>query len=368
MLRKIDWSLLFFLLFFFLVSILSIYSASTYLPAYQDGLAIKQLLWYGVGILLVIGILKWKNNFIYRHIYFLYALGNILLLLLLLIGTPINNSKCWFILPGIGSFQPSEFMKIILIVTLAKFTDQFWKKKKKMDAKEEFRYLTISCLLFLFPSILTFLEPDTGVVLIYFVIYITILFASGLRLRWFLCFFAVLLLVAGALAFLYFFQEELFIKLLGTKMFYRIDRLLAWHSQTGLQLENAMAAIGSAGLLGHGFNHTPIYFPESGTDFIFAVFASNFGLLGAVLFVIIIALFDLHLISLSQKKKKRIDQFVVLGFTAMLIFQQFQNIAMTLGLMPITGITLPFVSYGGSSLLSYLVMMGMIENIAIERK
>lgn len=366
--KKLDKTILACLLLLMMISALSIFSASTYLPSHQDSLVIKQLLWYGIGILIVFLILKWKNNVIYRHAYFLYALSCGLLLALLLFADPINNSKCWFVLPGIGSFQPSEFMKIILIITLSKFTDYYFEKRKKPTWKEEFTYLFFSFLLVLIPSILTFLEPDTGVVLIYFVIYLTIVFFSKVRLRWLLVFVLFLLVILGTFCYLYFGQRELFIKLLGTKMFYRIDRLLDWQNQSGLQLENAMAAIGSSGFLGHGFNRTPIYFPESGTDFIFAVFASNFGLLGSLLLLGILLLFDLKLILLSNKKLPTVDRLLLVGTTSMLLYQQAQNIAMTLGLLPITGITLPFISYGGSSLLSYFILIGMILNIFKEAK
>ena len=128
-----------------------------------------------------------------------------------------------------------------------------------------------------------------------------------------------------------------------------------------------MAAIGSAGFFGHGYNKTPIYFPESGTDFIFAVFASNFGFIGSLLLVGLILYFDLKLIKLVDKKILYVDKYVLIGIISCLVFQQVQNIGMTIGLLPITGITLPFISYGGSSLLSYMLMIGIILNISKDK-
>ena len=125
-----------------------------------------------------------------------------------------------------------------------------------------------------------------------------------------------------------------------------------------------MAAIGSSGLFGHGFNKTPIYFPESSTDFIFAVFASNFGLIGVIILIGIIIFFDLNVYFLKDKKIEDNNKFIIAGILGMLVFQQIQNIGMTLGLFPITGITLPFISYGGSSLLSYMLLIGIILNIS----
>ena len=130
-----------------------------------------------------------------------------------------------------------------------------------------------------------------------------------------------------------------------------------------MQLENSLTAIGSSGILGHGYRNTPIYFPESGTDFIFAVYASNFGLIGCVILLGLICYFDYTLIQVAKNTKNSTDKFVIAGIIGMLVYQQFQNIGMTLGILPITGITLPFISYGGSSLLSYMMMIGIIFSI-----
>ena len=232
--------------------------------------------------------------------------------------------------------------------------------------KEEFMFLLKTFIVVLIPSILTFLEPDTGVVIIYFIIYISMLFASGIRLRWFIILGGIILLAIGLVLGCYFTSEKLFVSIFGNNLYYRFERVFNWKSGSGLQLENALAAIGSAGVFGHGYNKTPIYFPESGTDFIFAVFASNFGLLGCFLFLLLLLLFDGKLFFIAIKKIPLTDKFVLAGIIGMLIFQQIQNIGMTIGLLPITGITLPFISYGGSSLLSYMILIGIILNIREE--
>ena len=172
----------------------------------------------------------------------------------------------------------------------------------------------------------------------------------------------------GSIIYLYFLESDLFIKFFGTNLFYRLDRIFNWQTGSGLQLENALASIGSAGILGHGYDKTPIYFPESGTDFIFAVFASNFGFLGSALLVALIFYFDTKLIKLITKDIALTDKFILVGIISCLVFQQIQNIGMTIGLLPITGITLPFISYGGSSLLSYMLMIGIILNIGKDNK
>ncbi len=364
--KKIDFRLLIPIILFAGISIATITSALTYLSPSVGNLALKQAIWYLIGAGLVALLLYLKNDYLYQNAFLFYGILNILLLLLLFFGTPINNSKCWFVIPKIGSFQPSEFMKIALILVLAVMIQKFRVEKINPTCKEEFFFLMKTFLVVLIPSILTFLEPDTGVVILYFVIYFFMLFASGIRIRWFLLVGVFISILMGTIFGLYFFKQDLFIELFGTKLFYRLERILSWKDGSGLQLENALAAIGSAGFFGHGFNETPIYFPESGTDFIFAVFASNFGLLGSILLILLICVFDYNLIQLAIKKIKPIHKFALAGIISMLVFQQVQNIGMTIGLFPITGITLPFISYGGSSLLSYMFIVGIILNISKE--
>lgn len=348
-------------------SIITIYSASLYTSKSLGNLALKQFFWYIIGGLLVVLLVKLKNEYLYRHTWFLYILGNILLLGLLFFADPINNSKCWFSIPGIGSIQPSEFMKIFIMLTLATMIHNFRSDYANPTIKEEFIFIIKTFIIVLIPAILTFLQPDTGAVIIYFIIYFAMMFVSGIRLRWFVGAFLLILLLGGSILGLYFFKEDIFINIFGSSIYYRLDRIFSWKSGSGLQLENALAAIGSAGFFGHGFNKTPIYFPESSTDFIFAVFASNFGLLGCLILIGIIVFLDCNIILLGKRKIMDTDRYILAGIVGMLLFQQIQNIGMTVGLLPITGITLPFISYGGSSLLSYMLVVGILLNISMEK-
>ena len=215
-------------------------------------------------------------------------------------------------------------------------------------------------------GILTFIEPDTGAVLIYFIITITMLFIGGFRARWFIITLGTILILGSIFISIYFLNQDLFIKIFGTSFFYRMDRILNWSSSSGLQLTNGLTAIGSAGVLGHGFNSTPIYFPEMQTDFIFAVYSSNWGFIGTILLLGLFIYFDVTIISLANKTYSNYDKLTIAGIISILIFQQVQNIGMTIGLLPIMGITLPFISYGGSSLLSYMILVGMIFNVSNE--
>ena len=361
---KINYSILICLLIFMVISIISIYSAMTYMPNYLGNLAFKQFIWYILGFILVLAIIKISNKALYQYSWYIYMTNILLLFILLLIGQPINGSKCWFNIPGIGSIQPSEFMKIGIMLTASNITANWVKNSKdKINLKNELSLLLKISIIFIIPAILTFLEPDTGAVFIYFIIILSILWVSPIRKRWFIIGIITFSILLGIFLGIYFYKQELFVKIMGTDLFYRIDRLLDWKNGTGMQLENSLTAIGSSKLLGHGFNRTPIYFPESATDFIFAVYSSNFGLVGGIFLLLLITYFDLELIRTMKNINNITDKFMLAGIIGMLSYQQFQNIGMTLGILPITGITLPFISYGGSSLISYMIIIGIIFNI-----
>ena len=306
------------------------------------------------------------NKFLYNNAWWFYVFGVLSLILVLFFGITRNNATCWFSIPYIGTIQPSEFMKIFLIIILARLINDFNEKYLNPSVRDEFIFIIKVFILVMIPSVLTFIEPDTGAVIIYFIITIVMLFIGGLRKRWFL--FAILILgsVLGTGALIYILNKDLFIDIFGTSMFYRIDRLTNWSNSSGMQLTNSLIAIGSAGIFGHGFNHTPIYFPEMQTDFIFAVFTSNFGLLGASMLILLIIFFDINLIHTVSKTTNYTDKYAIGGIIAVLLFQQIQNIGMTIGLLPIMGITLPFISYGGSSLMSYMLLVGIIFNVSNE--
>lgn len=363
---KVEPILLIMMIAMAIISVMTIFSAQHLLPSYMQDLAFKQFLWYILGFVIAYFMMFVGNQFIYRHVWILYGLGVLLLLLVLIYGTPINDIRSWFVIKGIGNIQPSEFMKIILILTLGTTIHNFNEKYPDPELGDEFLFLLKVGIIVLIPSILTFLQPDTGVVLIYLLITTSMLFVSGIRYRWF-GFLAVLVVtILTTILSIYFLNKNLFTDIFGTSFFLRIDRLLDWSNKSGYQLQNGLNAIGGGGLFGYGFNNTPIYFPEPQTDFIFATFASNFGLIGSVALITLITTFDIRLITLASKTSSNINKYVIAGIIGMLLYQQVQNIGMTLGLLPITGITLPFISYGGSSLLSYMIMAGIFFNISNE--
>lgn len=347
------------LVVFFVISLVTIYSTS--FSSNNDAFK-KQLMWYLIGFLIIYITSKLNLKKILDVSVILYVFINILLFLLLIFGTKVNGSKCWFTIPGVGSLQPSEFAKIILILINAKVFEWFNKKYPKRKFSNDVKLFLMIMAITLIPSILTFLEPDTGMVIIYFLISFIMIFIFGIRKSIFLIIFTIGLIFISSFLYFYFNYENDFINIFGTSFFYRIDRLLDWTNKSGMQLTNAMAAIKSAGLFGFGIGNTPIYIPEAHTDFIFSIYANNFGLIGTIFLLIIILLFDFVLFKLAKDTNDKNYKFIISGFLAMLLYQQIQNIGMNVGLLPITGITLPFISYGGSSLISYMLGVAFILN------
>lgn len=353
------------LIIFFIISLISIYSANTISVNTNNDVLIKQVIFYILGTIVLIGTYRFKNEIIkYRYLWYIGL--NILLLFLLFFGVSVNGSKCWVFI-GPFSFQPSEFMKLNLIIIIASLLSKYELKKKK-SLKNEFILLLKILIIVLVPSILTFLEPDTGVVIIYFLIMITLIITKGINKRWYFIVSIILFLITIIFVTTYFFQRDFLINLLGSNIFYRMDRVLDWTNQHGYQLEKSLVSIGSAGLTGFGFNNIPLYFPEATTDFIFASFSSIFGFMGSLILFVAVIIFDVVLLKVINKKINLTDKYILIGIWVMIFYQQVQNIGMTLGLLPITGITLPFISYGGSSLLSYMFIIGIVLRMISDEK
>lgn len=359
--KKIDLTILFYVLMFFIISIITLYSTLNYLST--NNLVLKQTIFYFIGLIAIFIIYKIGNQRLLKYSFLIYLFNIFLLIFVLVFAKEINGSKAWIEIPLFGTFQPSEFMKVGLILFLA----QTIVKGKAKKSKEI--VIIIKCFIIsLIPTILTFLEPDTGAVFVYLIITIIMLFGANLKLKWFILGFSLIAILLSILMYFYFFKQNLFIEIIGSSFFYRFDRLIDWTNSSGMQLENSIIIIASSFIFGHGFNNIPLYLPELQTDFIFASYTSCFGLFGACLLLIFLTLFDLKILELSKKKKNLSNKLILLGILGALLYQQVQNISMSLGLLPITGITLPFISYGGSSLLSYMLLIGLIINISNEKE
>lgn len=360
----IDKQILIYIIIFFIVSITSIYSFTTFL--YSDNLVLikKQIIYYILGFIFIFLIQKIGIKKILKFSLYIYLVNVLLLLLVLIFGKEINGIKAWFNIPYIGSFQPSEFMKIGITLVICNLINNF--NKKNTSFKDEFILIIKIGIIILIPGILTFLEPDTGAVIVYLLIMLICLFISDISKSWFITLISLVIISIGLVIGLYYFNEDLFIKVLGSNFFYRLDRLLDWANSSGMQLENSVIAIASSKFFGNGINNILIYYPEGHTDFIFSSFASIYGLFGIMILITTIVLFDIKILNISKKVNNNLYKYIIITFLSIILWGQIQNIAMTIGILPIMGITLPFISYGGSSLISYMIMLGII--LAIEKE
>ncbi len=321
----------------------------------------KQILWFGIGFLLLIFLQKIKVKFLFQYSFYFYLLGNLLLFLVLFFGKETNGARAWFHFK-IFNFQPSEFMKLALLLYLAKLTNDFQMNHKK----KEFIYIIKCSVVVLIPSILVFLEPDTGAIILYFLLLLATFFLSGIKKRWFVLSFLLLSLFLGSFIYLYLFQQDTLIHLIGTSFFYRMDRIINFKSGSGLQLNNALTTIGNAHLFGHGIQKSLLYVPEFPTDFVFTLFLSIFGFLGGIFLLLAFLLLNCFFIQKLNLLKQKEYKIFLHGFFYLFFFQQVQNILMNLGLLPIMGIPLPFLSYGGSNMIVYFLFIGIILNILKE--
>ena len=336
---------------------LMVFSASAVLAAdrfnNQNYFLLRQLAWAAGGIVAVALLMRADYKRLARPMVVFPALAlEFLLLLAVLFVDRSHNTHRWFHL-GVASFQPSEFAKIVLVLFLAYFLDQ--RKNQINDWKHT---LAPIALIFLAMAALVLAEPDLGTTLALSLILGSMLFAAGVQVRWFLG-------ASAAVAFpLY---------LLVAHSTYRLNRILAFWDPykdplgKGFQILQSYIAVGTGGISGMGLmegKQKLFFLPEPQTDFIFAVVGEELGLLGAAAVVIAFAVILARGIRASSACKDHFGQMLALGLTVMIVGQALVNMSVVLGLLPTKGIPLPFVSYGGSSLMVNLVAVGILLNIS----
>ena len=328
-----------------IIGIITIYFSRSSVNNYNE-FFIRQIIFLFIGIGLLFFFKCINFNYIKKYSLLLYIISIILLIYVLFFGKVINGSRSWIIIFGV-SIQPSEFAKIGLLLCLDKYI------------KTKYGFIK-SIILLLIPTILTFLQPDTGTVLFYLVIYFSIFISMGLKKKYYIGIFSLIGIGLVSFFYLYFFKSELFIDIFGTSFFYRIDRIVNFIDNEGYQINNALIGIGNGGIVGNGIKYV-IYIPEVITDFMFANVLIIFGFLGGIIVLLLFLCLDILLVNDIFIIKKH--KFFVIGLFGLFLYQQVQHILMDIGLLPITGITLPFVSYGGSSLISYFILFGILLNI-----
>ena len=319
----------------------------------------KQLFWFIIGYIAIFIISKINTNRLFNYSKYLYILSIILLFLVLFVGKDINGARCWLNIFGL-SFQPSELCKFSLSLYLAQLS---------INNKSKNVLLVLKLLIItIIPSILVFLEPDTGAIINYFIILFIVLLFIKLNKWWYISGFLIFIIFILFFLIMYIFYEDILINILGTSLYYRMDRIINFASGNSYQLENALITIGASSFLGVGFNKVLLYIPEAPTDFIFAFSIGNFGILSAILIILSYFIIDLFLIKQIFIVNNKKQQLFIHIYLAILFFHEIYNILMNIGLLPIMGIPLPFLSYGGTNLLFNYIYIGFIINFINKKK
>ncbi|KEP31264.1 MULTISPECIES: FtsW/RodA/SpoVE family cell cycle protein [Bacillus] len=380
--------LIFIFLAFFAISIIAIYAAGQF-GQYGSNAWTRQIIYYMVGVICIVAINYFDLEQLEKLSLYIF-IGGIMLLILLKIApaqigghdfAPIKNgAKSWFVLPGIGTFQPSEFMKIGLIMMLASVIGKSSPRGKRTLEDDIFLLLKIAGVAAV-PVGLIFLQ-DAGTAAVCMFIVVVMVFLSGVNWKLIsLIGSVVVLLVAAVLAVIILFPD--FAKTIGIQQ-YQINRITAWlpdssstanQAQTQdasgsdkYQVEQAIMAIGAGQIFGNGIKNLKVYVPEAQTDMIFSIIGEAFGFIGCAFVVIMFFFLIYRLVVLIDRihPYSRFASFFCVGYTALIVIHTFQNIGMNIGVMPVTGIPLLFISFGGSSVLSVLIGFGIAYNASVQ--
>lgn len=397
---KFDFILFFTVLALIIIGLLAIYSSTQNVFSDKNNFE-KQLFAFGIGLILFFTIYSLPTNLFKTLTIPIYIVSIFLLLVVLVIGHSAGGAKSWIVF-GPLSFQPSEFAKFAVVLTLSYFLS---KPNTNLDSLKD---ISISVVIVLLPVILIFLEPDLGSSLIFFIILLTLLFWKGISLFGLVVVISPIVSVIASLLNPYFFAGAIILVLLVLIMMRKdlfmiipilgfnlasgffvevVYNILSPHQQrriqsfvdpfadplgSGYNSIQAQIAIGSGGIFGKGFmngNQTQLHFiPQQWTDFIYCVIGEEFGFVGSIIVISLFITLFFRIIKISSFAKDEFLSLLVIGFLSIYFSHFFINIGMSIGLLPVIGIPLPFVSYGGSSLVVNLIMLGIIANIYRTRK
>lgn len=373
---RVDYNLVFTLLLLFTVSCLSIYIAQQS-GQYHENFLVKQVLWYGVGAAIIAGVIKLDADQLKRITWYVYGFGLFLLLLLIVsperIAPHINGAKSWFQVPAIGSIQPSEFVKVFVIMALAKVIEDHHPKNPGKTLQSDMWLFLKLGIVTMVPVALIMKQPDLGSSLVFLSILLGMIFISGISWKILVPLFSGFIVIVGVIFYFILVQPDLLQKYLGVQQ-YQFGRIYSWldpynyQDSNGYQLTQSLLAIGSGETSGKGYGHRDIYMPESQTDFIFSIVGEEFGFVGGSVLVSLFFLLIYHITKAGMETKNSYYTYICVGVISMITFHVFQNIGMTIGLLPITGIPLPFISYGGSSLMGNMLALGLIFSIRYNNK
>ncbi len=362
LIRNFDWITFSLVILISLTGIMTIYSATR--PPLAGGempsFYVKQLYWLLVSVFLLVTIVSFDYLWLKRFSSLLYGLGIFLLLLVLLLGRTGMGAQRWLNL-GILSFQPSEVFKLFYVIALSRYLSEMRGKVGLTSL------LKVFFLLAFIPLVMLLKQPDLGTAVILLLMFLSITAARGLQKK---AIVVILLVGLVSVPFLgHIFWE-------GLKD-YQKNRLVAFlepeidPSGIGYHINQSKVAIGSGYVFGKGYlkgTQGPFRFlPEKHTDFIFAVFAEEWGFAGSFVLLFLYLALILRGLDTARKAKDRFGSLLAAGISFMFTIYFFINIGMTLGIMPVVGVPLPFMSYGGTALLANFIAAGMLINIRTRR-
>ncbi|MEU8968354.1 rod shape-determining protein RodA [Streptomyces monashensis] len=365
--RRLDWPILLAALALSLLGSLLVFSATRNRTEINQGdpyfFLVRHLMNLGIGFALMIGTLWLGHRALRNAVPVLYGLSVLLALVVLTpLGATINGQRNWIVVGGF-SIQPAEFLKVAIILGMAMML------ATRVDAGDkpypDHRTVAQSLGLAAVPCMILLLMPDLGSVLAMVAIILGILLASGASNRW-----VFGLLTVGVMGCVAIWQLHILDQ-------YQINRFAAFANPNldpagvGYNTNQARIAIGSGGLTGQGLFHgsqtTGQFVPEQQTDFVFTVAGEELGFLGAGLIIALVGLILWRACRIARDSTELYGTVVAAGIVAWFAFQAFENIGMTLGIMPVTGLPLPFVSYGGSSMFAVWVAVGLLQSIKVQR-
>lgn len=361
-LKEIDKVALFSMISLIIIGVVNIYLATE--ADYGTYFLVKQASWFIVSLVALYFVLAIDYTLLKSYTPLFYWGSIILLILTMFIGSDINGARGW-IKFGPVSFQPAELAKIATIMMLGKTLEEM--NGTINDLKNFF----IMAFYAVVPAVFIVIQPDMGMTMVLFFIVVGIFFIGGLDIR----------IIGGGLL-------SLIIAILivwnsGLIQEYQKTRITSFlnpesdTSESGYQLRQSLISIGNGGTLGlqgssvtkeNSVGYASQYVPEVQTDFIFASIAEQWGLVGACVLLLLYGLLIARMIAIGRTAKDTFGSIISVGLVAYFLFALLQNIGMTIGLMPITGITLPLISYGGSSLLTTVMSIGLVLNVGMRRK
>ncbi|MBU8880412.1 rod shape-determining protein RodA [Bacillus sp. FJAT-29790] len=370
---QIDNMLLFTIFCFIIFSLVVVYSGSGQYQTHDPFYFVKrQVIWYIIGIGVMAGVAYFDFELLEKLAAPLYVTGVVLLTLVHFFGTFKNGSQRWINL-GFFELQPSEFMKVFIIIYIAVLVNKFGQKPLSFKGSIP---ITIRVVLFtIIPFYLILVQPDLGSALVIAAIAFTIILVSGISFKMIGLLASGFTVIIAFLVYLHNHFFEIFIKIIKP---HQLERIYGWLSPDdfastyGYQLTQAIRGIGAGQMKGSGFNLGPQVqsgrIPEAHTDFIFSVVGEEFGFIGAAVLISLYFILIYRIIIIALNSNNVFGCYICAGVIGLISFQVFQNISMTIGLMPITGIPLPFVSYGGSSLLTNMMALGLVISVNIRSK